>query len=228
MPTLLLIDDDVRLGALITDYLTGFGFQVQTESDASRAVELVQGTTPDIVLLDIGLGTHDGLEICRGLRSHYRGILCMFSASTDDTDHALGLELGADDYITKPVPPRLLLARLRAHLRRQTLPPPEAVAVAEGLTLDPATRVVQMHGQSVSLTTAEFDLLALLSRHTGKILDRQTLLLATRGLPFDGVNRSIDACISRLRQKLGDDPDDPQLIKTVRGKGYLLCARLAC
>ena len=226
MTSLLLIDDDVRLGSLMQEYLARFGFVVEIETDASRAADRVLTSVPDIVLLDIGLGTCDGLDICRRVRPHYRGILCVFTSSTDDVNHVLGLELGADDYLTKPMQPRLLLARLRAHLRRARLYLPQALDMGPGLRLDPATREVHMHGQPVLLTAAEFDLLAVFCRHAGQILHRDTLLMATRGVPFDGMDRSIDARISRLRHKLGDDPNAPTLIKTVRGKGYLLSSRL--
>lgn len=225
MNDILLVDDDVRLSALISGYLTSHGYTVDTEQDPSAAQAKIVTTHPALVLLDIGLGVSDGLDICRTVRPHYRGILCIFSSRADDIHHVLSLELGADDYITKPIKPRVLLARLRAHLRRATtrayLPEPTVSSTCGALTIDPIKRQVTCHGEPIMLTTAEFDLLMLLAQHKGQPLDRDTLYRTLRGVSFDGADRSIDARISRLRRKLGDNPDDPALIKTVRGRGYL-------
>jgi two-component system OmpR family response regulator/two-component system response regulator RstA len=169
----------------------------------------------------------DGFAVCRAVRPQYDGIILILTARDEDIDQILGLELGADDYITKPVPPRVLLARIKALLRRASPgvgdETPEA---SESLSfgsfrISQQTRSAVLAGETIDLTTAEFDLLWLLARHAGSILSRDDLLQQLRGIGFDGLDRSIDARISRLRKKLNDDPDNPTRIKTVRSKGYL-------
>jgi two-component system OmpR family response regulator len=186
---------------------------------------------PDLVILDVMLPGKDGFEICRAVRARYQGVILMLTARDEDFDQILGLELGADDYIAKPVQPRLLLARIKALLRRSPVGAGGADARAEAsrpaeLTLA-AFISARQHAppawgpDCIDLTTAEFDLLWLLARHAGSVLSRDDLLQELRGIGFDGLDRSIDARISRLRRKLGDDPENPTRIKTVRGKGYL-------
>lgn len=222
MNRILLIGDDARPGALDPASLAGNGLHVGLERDPARALQRILSDAPDLVLLDSGLGSADGLDLCRALRPHYAGVLCLFSTEVDEVDQILGLELGADDYIVKPLHPRLLLARIRAHLRRSPAPGVRKLEPAAGLAVDTSSRDVRVAGRSVRLTTAEFDLLALLARHAGRILDRDSITRSLRGVAFDGLDRSIDARISRLRRKLGDDPHQPLLIKTIRGQGYLL------
>ncbi|MEG2802526.1 winged helix-turn-helix domain-containing protein [Stenotrophomonas sp.] len=221
MALVLLVEDDERLACLIGDYLRAHGLDVLHVADATLATARILQTAPDLVLLDLGLGTADGLEVCRAVRGQYAGVLCIFSAFADDIHQVLGLELGADDYITKPIEPRVLLARLRAHLRRTAAVHAGSVLAFGALTVDPAAREARLAGDIVAMTTAEFDLLWLLIQHRGRILDRETLLKQLRGIGFDGLDRSIDARISRLRRKIGDDPNEPFLIRTVRGRGYL-------
>jgi two-component system OmpR family response regulator len=174
----------------------------------------------------------DGFEVCRAVRSQYGGVILMLTARDEDFDQILGLELGADDYIAKPVQPRLLLARIKALLRRAPVSsgsgtgdntaPSEPAELAFGrFRISQGTRSTHLGDDAIDLTTAEFDLLWLLARHAGSILSRDDLLQELRGIGFDGLDRSIDARISRLRRKLGDDPENPTRIKTVRGKGYL-------
>jgi two-component system OmpR family response regulator/two-component system response regulator RstA len=167
-----------------------------------------------------------GFDICRNVRANYHGIILMFTARDEDFDQILGLELGADDYIAKPVQPRVLLARIKALLRRypigQELQRGGATEQTFGsFRISQTSRTAELHGTHLDLTTAEFDLLWLLALHAGTILSRDALLQELRGIGFDGLDRSIDARISRLRKKIGDDPDNPSRIKTVRGKGYL-------
>ncbi|MBD8695424.1 response regulator [Stenotrophomonas sp. CFBP 13718] len=224
MSRLLLVEDDDRLAALVTRYLMGHGFDVQRVDCGEQAIASIQCAPPDVVLLDLGLPDMDGLDVCRRVRAQYNGVLCIFSAQADDIQQVLGLELGADDYITKPIEPRVLLARLRAHLRRQTSVPAaqDDVALVFGqLRIEPDSRDVHLSGQPVGLTTADFDLLVLLARNPGRIIDRETLFQGLRGIGFDGMDRSMDARISRLRRRLGDTEPDPTRIKTVRGQGYL-------
>jgi len=225
MSRLLLVEDDDRLATLVTRYLLGHGFDVQRVDCGEKAIACIQCAPPDVVLLDLGLPDMDGLDVCRRVRAHYQGVLCIFSAQADDIQQVLGLELGADDYITKPIEPRVLLARLRAHLRRQVPVPAvggENIPLVFGrLRIELDSRDVHLSGEPVSLTTADFNLLVLLARNPGRIIDRETLFQGLRGIGFDGMDRSMDARISRLRRRLGDTEPDPTRIKTVRGQGYL-------
>ncbi|KAF1014130.1 MAG: Transcriptional regulatory protein RstA [Stenotrophomonas maltophilia] len=222
MLDIVLVEDDARLGTMVAEYLQRHGYQVAHERSGERAIERILADPPALVLLDVGLPGQDGFEVCRRVRPHYDGIICLLTARTDNIDQVLGLELGADDYIGKPIEPRVLLARLRAHLRRHRREEPRDGALRFGeLSIDPSTRNVHLQERLLDLTTAEFDLLHLLARNAGQILDRDALLRGLRGIAFDGLDRSIDARISRLRRKLGDNPEQPERIKTVRGRGYL-------
>ena len=229
MPTrILLIEDDVRLAKLTAEYLRKNDFEVAIEGRGDTAEARILKEDPELVILDIMLPGKDGFEVCRAVRSQYKGVILMLTARDEDLDQILGLELGADDYITKPVPPRLLLARIKALLRRSpasgegVVTPGEADELEFGnFRISQATRNACLGDEIIDLTTAEFDLLWLLARHAGNILSRDDLLQELRGIGFDGLDRSIDARISRLRRKLGDDPENPTRIKTVRGKGYL-------
>ncbi|MGO1068257.1 winged helix-turn-helix domain-containing protein [Lysobacter sp. CA199] len=222
MTDILLIEDDERLGTLVANYLGKHGYSVAVEGDGAQAVGAILEHAPAVVLLDLSLPGQDGFEICRSVRSRYSGVICMLTARTDDIDQVLGLELGADDYIGKPIEPRVLLAKLRAHLRRDSVVRQCGNALRFGqLRIDRDTRETTLRERRIDLTTAEFDLLVLLADRAGQILSRDDLLQSLRGINFDGLDRSIDARISRLRRKLGDLAEEPERIKTVRGKGYL-------
>ncbi len=228
---ILLIEDDERLANLTAEYLRKNDFEVAIEERGDTAESRILSENPDLVILDVMLPGKDGFEVCRSVRGKYTGVILMLTARDEDLDQILGLELGADDYIAKPVQPRLLLARIKALLRRSgggTSPgetgaeSSEATQLAFGhFRISQTTRSTHLGEEAIDLTTAEFDLLWLLARHAGSILSRDDLLQQLRGIGFDGLDRSIDARISRLRRKLGDDPDNPTRIKTVRGKGYL-------
>jgi two-component system OmpR family response regulator/two-component system response regulator RstA len=224
--SILIVEDDQRLADLTAEYLRRNGFEVSVEIRGDTVENRILAEQPDLVVLDVMLPGKDGFDICRGIRSAYKGVILMLTARDEDFDQILGLELGADDYIYKPVQPRVLLARIKALLRRQ-LTGNAAAAVEKkeqvfgNFRISQATRAAQLDGKSLDLTTAEFDLLWLLSIHAGTILSRDDLLQKLRGIGFDGLDRSIDARISRLRKKIGDDPENPARIKTVRGKGYL-------
>jgi two-component system OmpR family response regulator/two-component system response regulator RstA len=220
---ILLVEDDTRLARLTAEYLSHNEFAVQIENRGDKAEARILAEQPDVVILDIILPGKDGFELCRSIRPQYSGIIMMFTARDEDFDQILGLELGADDYITKTVQPRVLLARVKALLRRQ---PGAAHADKKELSfgdfhISQTTRTARAGKGELDLTTAEFDLLWLLAAHAGSILSRDELLRALRGIGFDGLDRSIDARISRLRKKIGDDSENPTRIKTVRGKGYL-------
>ena len=229
---ILLVEDDERLANLTAEYLRKNDFEVQIEPRGNTAEARILDERPDLVILDVMLPGKDGFEVCRTVRPHYGGVILMLTARDEDFDQILGLELGADDYIAKPVQPRLLLARIKALLRRSPVNPgstgsdsaepgePSELAFGS-FRISQATRSTQLGSNGIDLTTAEFDLLWLLARHAGSILSRDDLLQELRGIGFDGLDRSIDARISRLRRKLGDDQENPTRIKTVRGKGYL-------
>ncbi|WP_303785465.1 winged helix-turn-helix domain-containing protein [Azovibrio restrictus] len=222
---ILLVEDDQRLAHLTAEYLQRNDFEVSIEGRGDTAEARILDENPDLVVLDIMLPGKDGFEVCRGVRPAYKGVILMLTARDEDFDQILGLELGADDYIAKPVQPRVLLARIKALLRRMpagaTTPSEKKEQVFGKFRISQSTRTALLDGQPLDLTTAEFDLLWLLASHAGTILSRDDLLQELRGIGFDGLDRSIDARISRLRKKIGDDPENPARIKTVRGKGYL-------
>lgn len=229
---ILIVEDDQRLAELTREYLEGNGLKVAIESDGACAAARILKDQPDLVVLDLMLPGEDGLSICRKVRGRYDGPILMLTARTDDMDEVLGLEMGADDYVCKPVRPRVLLARIRALLRRS-----EGAAEAPSesqrrlqfgaLVIDSAMREAWLREQGIELTSAEFDLLWLLAANAGRILSREEIFTALRGIEYDGQDRSIDVRISRIRPKIGDDPEHPRLIKTVRSKGYLFVAEAA-
>ena len=220
--TLLLVEDDPDLLEVLRLTFESEGFKLVLARDGEEALDKARRHAPDLLVLDLMLPGLDGLEICRRVRPDFRGPLLVLTARVEDVDEIVGLEVGADDYLAKPVRPRLLLARIHTLLRRAR--PAEAARSGPlqlgPLEVDLTDRWAALRGQRLSLTTAEFDLLALLARHAGRILSRDELYLSLRGTPYDGVDRSIDLRVSRLRSKLG--ADGPALLKSVRGKGYLL------
>lgn len=220
---ILIIEDDQRLAELTRDYLEANGFQVSLEMDGSKGVDRILTLQPDMVILDLMLPGEDGLSICRRVRPNFSAPIMMMTARTDDLDQVLGLEMGADDYVPKPVQPRVLLARMRALLRRADQPAPmgEARLRFDNLDIDSATREAWLSGERIDLTSAEFDLLWLLASNAGKVLTREDIFTQLRGIKYDGQDRSIDVRVSRIRPKVGDDPNQPHRIKTVRSKGYL-------
>jgi len=219
---ILLVDDDTELASLLAEFLQREGFTVEAEHEGNRGLEHALHPAVDLVVLDVMLPGIDGFEILRRLRETSRVPVLMLTARGEDVDRIVGLELGADDYLSKPFNPRELVARLRAILRRFE---PRAVSAGgrletNGITLDPAARDVFAHGKRVDLTTFEFDILEMLMRSAGRVLSRDALMenfYNRKATPFD---RSIDMHISHLRKKLegGDD-----LIKTIRGVGYQFC-----
>lgn len=222
---LLIVEDDHALAAMVQDFLIEQGFEVSIESNGHSAIDRIEANAFDAVVLDIGLPGASGFEVCQSVRTHFEGPILVLTARGDEVDEVEALELGADDFMSKPVRPHALLARLRVHLRRVDLNEPDEVpqAVVVGdLTIDPAKRSVWVGDQSVQLTTAEFDLLLYLANRAGKPVARTDVYLDLLKLPYDGIDRSIDLRVSRLRRKLKDDPHRPARIKSVRGVGYLL------
>jgi DNA-binding response OmpR family regulator len=219
----LLIEDDRRLAALLTEYLGQNEILVVHAADGESGLQQARASIPDIVLLDLMLPGIDGLDVCRRLRARSDTAavpVLMITAKGEDVDKIVGLELGADDYLAKPFNPRELLARIRAVLRRHGAP---AVRFRAGdLLIDFSAREVAVGGRRVSLTHTEFELLSALAHAAGRVLSREQLFDALRGDDFDSFDRVIDVHVSKLRQKLEDNPKEPRYIKTVRGSGYLM------
>jgi len=227
---ILIVEDDERLAELTQEYLESNGLNVSLEHHGGHAVDRIRNEKPDLVVLDLMLPGEDGLSICRRVRPFYQGPIIMLTARNDDLDQVLGLEMGADDYVSKPVKPRVLLARIRALLRRAGDVPAETEETESeepvrlhfnDLVVDRAMREAWLNDQSIDLTSAEFDLLWLLASSAGRVLSREEIFTALRGIEYDGQDRSIDVRVSRIRPKIGDDPVHPRRIKTVRSKGYL-------
>lgn len=221
---IMLVEDDAVFAAVMRTFLEKNGFTVLHETNGAAARGRILTEAPDAVLLDGTLPGQDGFDICREVRQHFAGPIILLTARDEDLDQVLGLELGADDYIAKPCEPRVILARLRASLRRSGRERPEREADTlrfGSLVVSRASRTVFAAGRPVELTTAEFDLLWVLASHAGSVVSREDIFNRIRGIGYDGLDRSIDMRISRLRKLLGDDPLRPARIKTVRGKGYL-------
>jgi DNA-binding response OmpR family regulator len=216
----LLIDDDETLGDLLSEYLGQFGFSVKAAAHPDDGLRALEAEPPDIVVLDVMLPGMDGFAVCRKVRERSRVPIVMLTARGGVHDRIVGLELGADDYLPKPFEPRELVARLQAVLRRGTGETAAENVRVGALEIAWEARTVRRDGRPVELTTAEFELLRLFVRNRGRVLTRERILETTRGLDWESYDRSIDVLVSRLRQKLGDDPRQPAFIKTVRGLGY--------
>ena len=222
---ILLVEDDAPLASMVADFLSPHGFEVSIEGRGDTAVDRITKENPDAVLLDVNLPGLDGFSVCKAVRLGYRGPIIMLTARGEEIDEVLGLESGADDYMAKPVRPRALLARLRTHLRRVTPTEQEAQRTpiqVGSLLVDASRRYAELDGVALDVSTAEFDLLHLLAENVGRTLSRNDIYQHIHGTKYDGLDRSIDLRISRLRKKLGDDPAKPQRIKSVRGVGYML------
>lgn len=226
-------EDDTNLAELIRTFLTRHDYAVTIVADGREVTSTVLREQPDLLLLDIMLPNEDGLSICQQLRTQYDRPIILFTANDTEIKHVLGLELGANDYIVKTTPPNILLARIQAQLRqyaarsahpaRETAHPKPSTCLSIGqLWIDTASRSVRLHGVAIALSSTEFELLWLLASNAGMILSRDQLLKSLRAIDYDGLDRSVDISISRLRKKLGDDMSEHRRIITVRNKGYLL------
>lgn len=230
MQSIVFVEDDFELAELIGDYLQSQQFQVTHIARGDEAIEKILALQPDLVMLDIMLPGKDGLTICRELRPLYAGPIIMLTSLNNDMNQILGFELGANDYVLKTTPPSVLLARIRAHLRdvpnkaTNFNKQQDAMLDFGSLQIDSINRSVHFQNKNITLSTADFDLLWLLASHAGQVLSRDDLLFSLRGVHYDGLDRSVDVAISRLRKKLDDDPADPRRIKTIRHKGYLFAA----
>src|SRR5690625_238644 len=212
MPHLLIAEDDSRLADLVKSYLEANNYRVTIEADGNRVPERVRQEKPDMLILDIMLPGKDGLTLCQMLRPEFDGPILMLTARNEDADQILGLEFGADDYVIKPVEPRILLARIRALLRRiEPRPNPARQTLEFGnLRIDDASRSVLLNGTPINLSSYEFDLLWLLAQHAGEVVKRDLLFQELHGRPYDGLDRTIDVRISQLRKKLNDNTDNPR------------------
>lgn len=233
--TILLVEDDQRLSDLMREYLVKQGLLVEVECRGDTAVKRIIDLQPDLVVLDLMLPGLDGLEVCRQVRPNYHAPILMLTARDEDIDQIVGLEIGADDYVIKPVQPRILLARIRTLLRRVQPHTPSNVSQSHQtakapldfgrLSINPAAREVLLDGQVIELTTQDYELLILLANNAGVVLSRDQMFEALAGIEYDGLDRSIDIRISRLRKLLEKNSDKPSGIKTVRGQGYLFVAQ---
>ncbi|HEY4189450.1 MAG TPA: response regulator transcription factor, partial [Candidatus Limnocylindrales bacterium] len=218
MKTILVVDDEPKIATLARDYLEHAGFAVLTAGDGPSALALVRQRRPDLVVLDLGLPGLDGLDITRELRRSSTIPIVMLTARDDELDKLLGLELGADDYLTKPFSPRELVARVRAVLRRSERPPESAETIRAGdVVLDLARMRAEVDGAAIDLTPTEFQLLATMAARPGRIFTRAQLLDALHGVAFETYERAIDSHIKNLRRKVEPDPRRPRYILTVYG-----------
>jgi DNA-binding response OmpR family regulator len=220
----MLVEDDASLALWIADYLTAQGYEVTIADNGIEAVELIKTDLPNLVLLDLSLPGKDGFDVCKEVRVFYQNPILIMTARLDETDEVLGLELGADDYITKPVRPRALLARIRGLLKRNT-PQPKFEEINKlvfgDLTINPVTRTTTFHKKIINISSNEFEVLYFLADHAGEIINRDRLLKELRGIEYDGFDRSMDVLVSRIRKKLSDEGNLIEPIKTIWGKGYL-------
>lgn len=217
------VDDEVPLVGLVTRYLEREGYQVHPAHDGAQALEVIRRTDPDVVVLDLMLPGVDGLEVCRRMRTFSDAYVIMLTAKAEEIDRIVGLQVGADDYLTKPFSPRELVARVQAMLRRPRVDrdrPDRGARTFGDLTIDPRAREVTIDGDPVDLTKLEFDLLECLSADPRTVFSRGRLLDRVWGSAEYRDEHVVAVHIANLRRKLGDDPDDPRYIRTVRGVGY--------
>ncbi|WP_445768614.1 response regulator [Rheinheimera sp.] len=226
MAKILLVEDDTRLASLVQSFITQHGFSVQLQTQGDAVAEHCRQFQPDLIVLDLMLPGLDGFGVCRQLRPWYKGPILILTAKQSDIDQVLGLELGADDYVIKPVEPRVLVARINALLRRTLTPAKtEQQELQFGrLVLKQRAREAWYEAQRVELTSYEFDLLWMLAKNAGQTVKREAIHQQIIGREYDGLDRTVDVRISHLRRKLGDNAETPFRIKTVWGKGYLFVA----
>lgn len=221
---IMVVEDDESLARWIADYLETHNFLVSVATRGDAALEMIKNDSPDAVILDLNLPVMDGLEVCRQARLFFDKPIIMLTARDTDTDEVEGLDTGADDYLSKPVKPSILVARLRALLRRSQKSTVASTISIGGLSIDTHSRTVMLFGVVIALSSHEYDVLQVLAKNVGQAMSRESLIERIRGIEYDGFDRSVDICISRLRRKLQDDPDVPRRIKTLRGVGYMLTA----
>ncbi len=227
----LIVDSDAEFTGPLKDYLEGNGFAVTIEANGAFAIDRIRDQKPDVVILELNVPGENGLTICKLSRRHFSGPIVMVSDRVDELDQVLCLDMGADDFINKPVTNRVMLARVQAQVRRLTNHSVVEVDSKDrlefgDLIIDNTMREAWLNNSPIDLTSAEFDLLWLLSSHAGQIMTREEIFHQLRGIEYDGQDRSVDVRVSRIRPKVGDDPIHPRRIKTVRSKGYLFVGEL--
>jgi len=223
-PRLMLIEDDQQLADLLTEYFQGYGFQVDWLASGAQADRAIVDRSPDLVVLDLMLPGQDGLSICSAIRKRYSGKILVLTASGDDMDQVAALEMGADDFVQKPIQPRVLLARVKMLLRRSNSNEGDGSGRQirfGGLVINQTLKRCTLNDSLVALTPSEFAILSYMANHPDQVLSRQTLLECLSGLEYDGLNRTVDNKIAQLRKKLNDNAQRPMGIITVRGKGYM-------
>jgi len=223
---ILVVEDDPSLASWMGDYLNDHDFEVTIANRGDVAVELIRSEVPDLVVLDIMLPHKNGFNVCREVRAFYTHPILIITAGTEETDEVLGLELGADDYLCKPIKPRILLARINALLRRGIGPEQINTRIFGLLRIDASSKSVFLGDSELDVSMNEFEVLWLLASRAGEVVSRRELLVSLRGFDYDGFDRSMDIRISRLRKKLEGHPLQSATIKTVRGKGYLFSANV--
>ena len=221
MKTILVVDDEPKIVQLARDYLEHAGYAVVSASDGAEALTRARTDAPDLIVLDLGLPKLDGLDVARALRRDSTVPIVILSGRSDESDKLVGLELGADDYVTKPFSPKELVARVRAVLRRIERPaPPSDTIRAADVMLDIPRMRVRAGAREVELTATEFQLLVTLAREPGRVFTRSQLLDAVHGVAFESYERAIDAHVKNIRRKLEVDPSEPVYVQTVHGVGY--------
>ncbi len=228
---LLIVEDDDQLAGLLLEYLGMHGLETSREASGEVGAERILEEQPDLVVLDLMLPGINGLDVCRRVRGAYSGAIVMLTSSQSEADHVAGLELGADDFVIKPIEPRVLLARIRTQLRRLHGELGSRQKAKQGaldvgpLRMDTATREARVGERHVPLTSMEFDVLAMLAREAGAVVSRETLYTQVLGIEYDGIDRGMDVHVSRIRRKLENAGFDPGRLKSVRAMGYLLAVR---
>ena len=221
MKKILVVDDEPKIIQLTQDYLENAGFSVLSAGDGELALAVIRAEEPDLVVLDLGLPVMDGLDVCRSIRKTSNLPIIMLTARDEEADKLIGLELGADDYITKPFSPKELVARVRSVLRRSELAQEAREVIRVGdVTLDIPRMQVTVGGEEIELTATEFQLLQTLASQPGRIFTRSQLLNAVHGIAIESYERAIDAHIKNIRRKLEPIPHEPRYIQTVYGVGY--------
>ena len=221
MKHILVVDDEPQIAGIVRDYLERAGYRVTVAGDGADAVVKARAERPDLVVLDLTLPRMDGLDVTRAIRRDANIPIIMLTARVDEADTLVGLELGADDYVTKPFSPRELVARVRAVFRRIDEPPERGDVIrAADVTLDKRRMAATVGTRAVALTATEFELLATLARHPGRVFTRAELLDAIRGTEVESYDRAIDAHVKNVRRKLEADPQHPRYLLTVHGVGY--------
>ncbi len=219
---ILIIDDDTDLSDLLTEFFESQGAKAVAVERPSLGLKKLRDLHPDVIVLDVMLPEMDGFEVAKKIRENSTIPIVMLTARGDVGDRITGLEIGADDYLPKPFDPRELWTRIQAILRRTHKSfGPAGTYNFDGLEIDVNTQSVQLDGKALDLTTAEFEMLRLFAENPQKPLDRDFMMEQTRGIPWESFNRSVDVVVSRLRQKLGDDPRHPRFLKTIWGTGYM-------